>query len=197
MNETVQERRRREMDEELLGFRMARRGKSSVNGWLRAVRQVVGLPVNEVARRLGVRRFEVFRLEQSEMESRIRLATLQKAARGLDCELVYALVPRSGSLTEMAAEQKAVRDEARAKKQKDAREKKLLERKPWLDTIGYRKALLDALRVIIRREGVRIRPRKTERGDEAKMEALDVVMKLAAVTVSAEEIERQGLGNRE
>jgi hypothetical protein len=29
------------------------------------------------------------------------------------------------------------------------------------------------------------------------MEALDVVMKLAAVTVSAEEIERQGLGNRE
>jgi predicted DNA-binding mobile mystery protein A len=176
---------------------MARRGNSSVNGWLRAVRQVVGLPVNEVARRLGVRRFEVFRLEQSEMESRIRLATLQKAARGLDCELVYALVPRSGSLTEMAAEQKAVRDEARAKKQKDAREKKLLERKPWLDTIGYRKALLDALRVIIRREGVRIRPRKTERGDEAKMEALDVVMKLAAVTVSAEEIERQGLGNRE
>jgi predicted DNA-binding mobile mystery protein A len=164
MDETAQERRRREMDEELLGFRVARKGKCGVNGWLRAVRQAVGVPVNEVARRLGVARWEVYRLEQSEMESRIMLATLRKAAKGLDCELVYALV-----------------DEARAKKQEEAQRKKLLERKPWLETIGYRKALLDALRVGLRREGIRIRPRKTERGDEAKMEALKVAMKLAAI----------------
>jgi len=141
----------------------------------------VGVPVNEVARRLGVARWEVYRLEQSEMESRIMLATLRKAAKGLDCELVYALVPRKGSLEEMAAQEKAERDEARAKKQEEAQRKKLLERKPWLETIGYRKALLDALRVGLRREGIRIRPRKTERGDEAKMEALKVAMKLAAI----------------
>lgn len=181
MDETAQERRRREMDEELLGFRVARRGNCGVNGWLRAVRQAVGVPVNEVARRLGVARWEVYRLEQSEMESRIMLATLQKAAKGLDCELVYALVPRKGSLEEMAAEEKAKRDKARAKKQQEAHRKKLLERKPWLEAIGYRKALLDALRVGIRREGIRVRPRKTERGDEAKMEALKVAMKLAEV----------------
>jgi hypothetical protein len=33
------------------------------------------------------------------MESRIKLASLRKAAQGLDCELVYVLVPRTGSLT--------------------------------------------------------------------------------------------------
>jgi hypothetical protein len=56
---------------------------------------------------------------------------------------------------------------------------------------------LDALRVIIRREGVRIRPRKTERGDAAKREALDVALKLAKVRVSTEELEERGLGTRE
>jgi predicted DNA-binding mobile mystery protein A len=191
MSETAQERKRREMDDALLGFRVARKGNCRVAGWLRSVRQAVGVPVNEVARRLGVARWEVYRLEQSEMQSRIMLATLRKAAKGLDCELVYALVPRKGSLEEMAAQQEAAREKARAAKQTKAYEKKLAERKPWLEAIGWRKALLEGVRVALRREGVRIRPRKTDRGDARKREALEAAMKLAQLTVSAEELVEQ------
>ncbi len=93
----------------LLAFRAARIAAGERRGWLRAVRQVVGIPVKEVARRLGVCRWEVFRLEKSESESRIMLGTLRRAAEALDCDLVYALTPRQGTLEELAAEQRAAR----------------------------------------------------------------------------------------
>jgi hypothetical protein len=131
------------------------------------------------------------------MDAGIRLETLRKAAKGLDCELVYALVPCKGTLEEMASRQKAARDEARAQKREEAFDKMVAERKPWLEAIGWREALLDSLRVALRREGVRIRPRKTDWGDARKREALNVAMKLAELTVSAEDLEEQGIGTRE
>lgn len=43
---------------------------------------------------LGVDLSTITRLELSEAEDRISLSTLRRAAEALDCELVYALVPR-------------------------------------------------------------------------------------------------------
>ncbi|MFY9855731.1 MAG: hypothetical protein WAK26_17820, partial [Terracidiphilus sp.] len=94
---------RKKLDETLLAFRVARTAAGETEGWLRAVRQAVGIPVDEVARRMGVCRWEVFRLEKSESASRIMLGTLRRAATALDCELVYALAPREGTLEELAA----------------------------------------------------------------------------------------------
>jgi len=37
-------------------------------GWLRALRQILEIPVDEFAQRLGVSRREIFRLEKSEEE---------------------------------------------------------------------------------------------------------------------------------
>jgi hypothetical protein len=50
---------RRELDEALLPFRLARKRKGDGTGWggtgwLKSIRQAVGVPVDEVARRLGV-----------------------------------------------------------------------------------------------------------------------------------------------
>ena len=75
---------RQQLDEMLLAFRAARSAAGERRGWLRAVRQVVGIPVKEVARRLGVGKLEVFRLEKSESESRIILGTLRRAAEAAD-----------------------------------------------------------------------------------------------------------------
>jgi hypothetical protein len=136
---------------------------------------------------MGVTRWEVFRLEQSELESRIMLGTLRKAAQGLECELVYALVPCKGTLEDLAAKQREARDEERSAKKK----MKLAERKPWLEKIGWREKLLGALRTALRREGVRVRPRSTDRGDAANKEELETVMKLAALNVNEEELERE------
>jgi predicted DNA-binding mobile mystery protein A len=63
-------------------------------GWVRAVREALGMSAAVLAERLGITAGAVTRLEQSEAADRIRLDTLRRAADGLGCDLVYLLVPR-------------------------------------------------------------------------------------------------------
>lgn len=148
---------RQKLDETLLAFRAARIAAGERRGWLREVRQVVGIPVKEVARRLGVCRWEVFRLEKSESESRIMLGTLRRAAEALDCDLVYALTPRKGTLEELAAEQRAAREKEReaalelVRKEEKEREYKVMK------IIGWRREVRRSVRRGLRKLGVRVK----------------------------------------
>lgn len=63
-------------------------------GWLRAVREALGQSLRAQARRLGISQVTLLRSEQAEAEGGISLAQLRKLAAGLDCEVVYAIVPR-------------------------------------------------------------------------------------------------------
>jgi transcriptional regulator with XRE-family HTH domain len=180
---------RKELDEAMLPFRLAQQRKGGATGrgktgqgktgrgetgWLRSIRQAVGVPVDEVARRLGVCRWEVHRLEESEQNSRIMLATLSRAAKGLGCELVYALVPMKGSLEDLATEQRLVGEMAL----KDKRAARVLKEKPWLEAIGWREKFQNAMRTMLRRDGYRVRPRKTERGVAKQMAEYKETLKL-------------------
>ncbi|MGI4787209.1 MAG: mobile mystery protein A [Janthinobacterium lividum] len=62
-------------------------------GWIKAIREALGMTTAQLAQRLGVSQPAVVILERSEALSRIRLDTLERAAAALDCHLVYALVP--------------------------------------------------------------------------------------------------------
>lgn len=63
-------------------------------GWLRAIRETLGRSLRSQAKRLGLSATVLYKSEQAEVDGRITLAQLRKLAEGLDCELVYALVPR-------------------------------------------------------------------------------------------------------
>jgi predicted DNA-binding mobile mystery protein A len=63
-------------------------------GWILAIRESIGMTAGELGHRTGVSESAVIRLEQSERGYHARLATLRRAADALDCDLVYALVPR-------------------------------------------------------------------------------------------------------
>jgi len=63
-------------------------------GWVRAVREALGMSAAALAARLGTTAGAVTRLEQSEAAYRVRLDTLRRAADALGCDLVYLLVPR-------------------------------------------------------------------------------------------------------
>src|ERR1700689_4108660 len=63
-------------------------------GWVRAIREALGMSAAALAVRLGTTAGAVTRLEQSEAADRIRLDTLRRAADSLGCDLVYLLVPR-------------------------------------------------------------------------------------------------------
>jgi transcriptional regulator with XRE-family HTH domain len=188
---------RRELDEAMLPFRLVRNRKTGKAGrretgraevgWLRSIRQAVGLPVEVVAERLGVRRWEVHRLEDSESNQRIMLASLSRAAKGLGCELVYALIPMEGTLEKMAATQKLLHERAL----KDKRHARELEKKPWLEEIGWEEKFQNALRTMLRRDGYRVRPRTTERGVAKQMAEFKETMKLAGMAGKMEPLVKE------
>lgn len=78
-------------------------------GWLKAVRESLGLSLRAQAARVGMSAPSLFKAEAAEAEGRISLAQLRKLAEGLDCELVYGLVPRRplGEMVEAQADKLA------------------------------------------------------------------------------------------
>jgi len=66
----------------------------------------------DLADRLGVAQPTLAKLEASEREGRAGLYTLQRAANALDCDFVYALVPRKpiGQMVRDRAEAVVSRD---------------------------------------------------------------------------------------
>lgn len=74
------------------------------SGWVESVRQALGMSRKDMAERMGVAESTVARLESSERADTVQLDTLRRAAAALECDLVYALVPRR-PLEEMALEQ--------------------------------------------------------------------------------------------
>lgn len=67
-------------------------------GWLRAIRETSGVSAGELGRRLGVSRQLPLQFERAEATDTITLKSLRAVAAALDCDLVYALVPRDGWL---------------------------------------------------------------------------------------------------
>ena len=63
-------------------------------GWIRTIRDALGMSSRQLAARMGLSQPAVSQLERSEVAGRIRLDSLRRAAAALECELVYALVPR-------------------------------------------------------------------------------------------------------
>lgn len=84
---------RRSLDRTLAPFRKAPRSPPT-RGWIRALRDALGMTAEQLGERMGVSQPSVQRLEQSEADGTIQLSSLRRAAAALDCEVVYALVPR-------------------------------------------------------------------------------------------------------
>jgi predicted DNA-binding mobile mystery protein A len=85
---------RAQLDERLRDFGPVSRYAPPVKGWIRAIREGLGMTAEQLARRLKVKQPAVIQLEQSEAKSSIELATLRRVAAALDCTLVYAFVPK-------------------------------------------------------------------------------------------------------
>lgn len=77
---------------------------SPPRGWIRAIREALGMSGRQFAARLGVSPPRVTALEREELSGGLSIKTLRQAAEALDCVLVYALVPRS-SLAETVQKQ--------------------------------------------------------------------------------------------
>ncbi len=63
-------------------------------GWVQAIRSALGMTLAQLARRVGVAAPTLAKMEQGERAGTVSLNTLKRVAQALDCDLVYALVPR-------------------------------------------------------------------------------------------------------
>ena len=74
-------------------------------GWARSIREVLGMTKEQLGARVGLTVSAISTLERSERNGVITIRSLQRLAEGLDCDLVYAIVPRRGrTLDEMVHE---------------------------------------------------------------------------------------------
>src|SRR3984957_9753231 len=72
------------------------------SGWIASVREALGLSQREVGKKMGASGQAIQQFERAESEDRITLRALRRVAGTMGCELVYLLVPKSGSFAELA-----------------------------------------------------------------------------------------------
>lgn len=63
-------------------------------GWVQTIRDALGMTTTQLAKRMGLVQSRIVAIEQDEVQDKLTLSTLTKAADALECEFVYALVPR-------------------------------------------------------------------------------------------------------
>ena len=94
MKSTQRASARIQIDKRLNVLRNARGLSRPPRGWIRAIREALGMTSTQLGRRLGVTQPTALGYEKAEASNRITLESLERAANALDCRLVYALVPR-------------------------------------------------------------------------------------------------------
>lgn len=95
MKSTTSQRARQRLDERLILLKPENRLAPPPKGWIRAIRDALGMTGQQFAARLGVKPQSVSDIEKSEAAGSIQLKTLDRVAEALDCTLVYALVPKT------------------------------------------------------------------------------------------------------
>jgi predicted DNA-binding mobile mystery protein A len=94
MNTSARTARRR-LDERLSKLRPDDQFRPPPKGWVRAIRDALGITGSQLAARLKIRPQTLEAIEKSEASGSIQLNTLRRAAEALNCTLVYALVPNA------------------------------------------------------------------------------------------------------
>ncbi len=63
-------------------------------GWIRAIREALGMTNRQLAKRVQRKPQTVLDLQKREAAQTIQLNTLRELAEAMDCDLVYAIVPK-------------------------------------------------------------------------------------------------------
>lgn len=100
MAKSVSNLRLKQMDSKLASWRRMMANEAPKVGWLKAIRETLGMTTAQLARRLGVAPQAIAKFERNEAAGKITLQSLSRVAAALDCRVTYAVVPGK-SLVEM------------------------------------------------------------------------------------------------
>lgn len=82
---------RKSLDKKLNGLRKLTRLERPPQGWVRTIREALGMTTSQLAKRAGVTQPRIVSIEKN--EENLKLSTLSTIAEALNCRLVYALIP--------------------------------------------------------------------------------------------------------
>lgn len=86
---------RAQLDKTVENLACLRATPRPVKGWLRSVREALGMTSRQLAARLGGSPPRITALEKSEQNGSATIKTMRQAAEALDCVFVYAVIPRA------------------------------------------------------------------------------------------------------
>lgn len=94
MSQKTRKMARKALDQKFESFRPLDRYALPAKGWLRSIRESLGMTRAQLAKHIGIRQQSLSQIESAELDGTIKLETLRKAAEALDCRVIYALVPK-------------------------------------------------------------------------------------------------------
>lgn len=65
------------------------------DGWVKYIRNALGMTTTQLAKRLKLSRRRIAMIEHAEIRDETTLSTLRKVAEAMDCQLVYAILPKT------------------------------------------------------------------------------------------------------
>jgi predicted DNA-binding mobile mystery protein A len=77
-------------------------------GWIRSIREALGMTSVQLASRLNTHPSRITRIEEDELKQALTLQTLHKVAEALGCDLIYALVPKTSIETTLRTRARAI-----------------------------------------------------------------------------------------
>lgn len=85
---------REQLDQTLKQFFPLKATVPPRKGWIRAIRDALGMSGEQLAKRLDTNKQRISRIEQDEKLGNVTVKTLRNVAEALDCEFVYGFVPK-------------------------------------------------------------------------------------------------------
>jgi predicted DNA-binding mobile mystery protein A len=82
----------------MLGFASLKQVANPPTGWIRAIRNAIGMSMQQLGNKLDISKQGVLEIEKREKDGSITIKSLKEIARALDMQLVYGFVPNEGSL---------------------------------------------------------------------------------------------------
>ena len=95
---------RLQIDKQLAGIKSIMNINRPLYGWIKTIRNALGMTVAQFGKRMGVSQARASFIEAAEMEDSLTIKTLREAANSLNCKLVYFLIPEK-TLEETVKEQ--------------------------------------------------------------------------------------------
>lgn len=84
----------KQLDKRFLAFRGLLATEIPSQGWIRLIRDALGMTGNQLASRAGISQSTLAQTEKREVEEKVTLQNLKKLAEAMECEFVYAFVPK-------------------------------------------------------------------------------------------------------